>query len=296
MDFWKRISLTAAGFLIAACATPTPVPQGQSAEFSATDTDAVQIMVLGTYHFAGSETDLISVERDSVLTPRRQSELDDIADALMAFDATHVVVERVTEGPGYIDPYYKDFGPQALKKTENERVQLGYRIASRLELETVHGIDEQPSEGEPDYFPFGQLVEHAGKTGQSEELDAIVKGVSEFVESHADVGEDASIAERLLAENVGPLADANPGFYFGLSKFDVAEDQPAAELQAYWYMRNAKIFSKIIDVTAPGDRVIVLYGAGHKYWLETIAEGTPGYTPVDPVPYLRAAAARSGER
>jgi hypothetical protein len=90
-----------------------------------------------------------------------------------------------------------------------------------------------------------------------------------------------------------PLSTLNASFYYNLSKYDVAEDQPGAELQAYWFMRNAKIFSKIVDVTAPGDRVIVIYGAGHKYWLENLVDGTTGYIRVDPAPYLVRADAHS---
>lgn len=63
-----------------------------------------------------------------------------------------------------------------------------------------------------------------------------------------------------------------------------------AELIAYYYMRNAKIFSKLIDVTEPGDRVVVVYGAGHKHWLEHFIRNMPGFELVDPIPYLQRAA------
>ena len=55
-------------------------------------------------------------------------------------------------------------------------------------------------------------------------------------------------------------------------------------------MRNAKIFSKLVQVTKPGDRVVIVYGAGHKFWLDHFAENTPGFTRVDPLPYLEKAA------
>lgn len=287
----KTASLAAAAAFLAASGCTASAP---SASLNSADRpDAVQVMVVGTYHFAGSDSDLISVEAGSVRTPERQAELQHIADALTLFDPTMVVVERVTDGPDYIDPNYEDFSPRAFEETENERVQLGYRLARTAGLETVHGIDEQPSEGEPDYFPFGRLAERAEATGQKEALDQMIADVGAFVEAEASKVADESIAVRLLSENRGPVAEANPGFYFGLAPFDVAEDQPAAELQAYWFMRNAKIFSKIVDVTEPGDRVIVIYGAGHKYWLDTFASETPGFVRIDPVPYLEAAAEAS---
>jgi hypothetical protein len=47
------------------------------------------------------------------------------------------------------------------------------------------------------------------------------------------------------------------------------------------------------QVAKPGDRVLVVYGSGHNYWLRHFAMTAAGYRNVDPTPYLeRAAAAR----
>jgi hypothetical protein len=97
-----------------------------------------------------------------------------------------------------------------------------------------------------------------------------------------------SIPDALLEANNGDFS--SPEFYYRLAEFDLGEEQPAAELQGYWFMRNAKIFSKLHDVTRPGDRIVVIYGAGHKFWLDHLVSMTPGFKLVDPTPYLRAAA------
>ena len=68
------------------------------------------------------------------------------------------------------------------------------------------------------------------------------------------------------------------------------EQQPGAEFNAMWYLRNAKIFAKLMTVAEPGDRILVVYGAGHAYWLRHFASETPGFTNVDPAPYLQIAA------
>ena len=44
-------------------------------------------------------------------------------------------------------------------------------------------------------------------------------------------------------------------------------------------MRNAK----------PGDRILVVYGAGHTPWLRHFATTIEGHRYVDPVPYLELA-------
>lgn len=66
-----------------------------------------------------------------------------------------------------------------------------------------------------------------------------------------------------------------------------AEDQPGAELLGYWYMRNAKIVAKLVDIARPGDRVVVIFGAGRKHWLEQILDHTPGFEVVQIAAYLQ---------
>ena len=44
--------------------------------------------------------------------------------------------------------------------------------------------------------------------------------------------------------------------------------------------------------TKPGDRVLIVFGAGHGYWLRHFASETPGYRNVDVRPYLQKAAPR----
>ena len=248
----------------------------------------VQVMVLGTYHMAGSSSDVINLETDSVLTPERQRELQALTDALAAFKPTVVLTERETLAPDYIDSTFERFSEAMLAEKENERVQVAYRLANYVGISRVYGIDEQPTEGEPDYFPFEEVMAHAEATGQKEKFDGFLSGMRTLVTDFSVDTNNLSIAAKLLEVNTGPLSA--PDFYYALSEFDTGEDQPGAELQAYWFMRNAKIWSKLMDVTNPGDRVVVVYGAGHKYWLEHMADHTDGYVKVDPAPYLEAAA------
>jgi Family of unknown function (DUF5694) len=47
--------------------------------------------------------------------------------------------------------------------------------------------------------------------------------------------------------------------------------QPGADLNAAWYHRNAKIFAKLTQIARPGDRVLVVFGSGHAFWLRHFA-------------------------
>lgn len=281
-----RSCLLPAALALTACASAAP--PGPAPASSDDNPDIVQVMVVGTYHMAGSTSDLINVETDSVLSERRQTELADLAASLAEFRPTVVVTERVTEAPDYVDPKFAAFTEATLLENEDERVQIAYRLARKAGVTRVYGVDEQPSDGEPDYFPFPRLVAHAEATGRKDELDALIAEARAMVEAFTAATADDHIAEKLLKMNTGPMS--SPDFYYALSGFDEGEAQPAAELQAYWFMRNAKIWSKLMDVAKPGDRVVIVYGAGHKFWLEHMASRTPGHARIDPAPYLKRAA------
>ena len=81
-------------------------------------------------------------------------------------------------------------------------------------------------------------------------------------------------------------AHGSLSFYYGLLTFGDGVEQPGANLNAGWYERNARIFVKLMTVARPGDRIVVVFGVGHAYWLRHFVENTPGFELVDPVPYL----------
>ena len=62
---------------------------------------------------------------------------------------------------------YARFDDAMLATKANEIVQIGYRTARLAGVKTVNGIDEQPKDGEPDYFPFDKVQEAATKFGQT---------------------------------------------------------------------------------------------------------------------------------
>ena len=266
--------------LLSLSAHSAEVKDGQSQEVP------IQIMVIGLEHFANPGQDLINNEFESVLTPRKQAELQDIANNLMRFKPTLVAVEEVTKEPEYIAKDYLDFTLSDLLKEPNETVQVGYRLANMANLKNVYGIDEQPVDGEPDYFPMDKFFKHLADTGQQEKFtrnfEQVKQELEQFSESHAD----STLGEYLAALNKKGSPIISIAFYLEMLKYDQGEKQPGAEIFGYYMMRNSKIASKLLDVAKPGDRVVIVYGAGHKTWLEFIFGNMDGVELVDPIPYL----------
>jgi Family of unknown function (DUF5694) len=248
----------------------------------------VEVMVLGAYHFGNPGMDVNNIKVDSVLTPEKQRQLDAVAKALLSFKPTRVMVERESEAPDFAMQAYTEFTPEKLKTAANETDQIGYRVAHLAGLKIVHGIDEQPKYGEPDYFPYGAMQDVAKQRGQTGVIDTANLPVKAFLTKFETEQKFKTVADLLIGVNSDPIY-TNMAIEYSYLKIGGKDDQAGADLNAMWYLRNAKIFGKLMQVAKPGDRVLVVYGAGHNYWLRHFATETPGYKFVDPEPYLKAA-------
>lgn len=270
------------GLMLAAAPPARPVPKPAP----------IEVMVLGAYHFDNPGRDVVNVKADDVTTPRRQRELAAVADAIAAFRPTRVVVERQRPGPSYDVREYAAFTPALLTKDADEIVQLGFRIAARMGLKTVQGIDEQPEGDEPDYFPYDKLQAYAKDKGETARLETVFAPIRAEAKLTEQRMSRESVAALLLAKNDEANPSVGQQVYYDMLAFGDGERQPGADLNAMWYLRNAKIFAKLMNVATPGDRVLVVYGAGHGYWLRHFARTVPGYVSVDVKPYLRRAAGK----
>jgi hypothetical protein len=250
--------------------------------------EPIQVMIVGTFHFDNPGQDINNVAIDPVTTPTKQAELAAVAEGLRRFHPTAVAVERIaTDTSTMLDQRYPAFTPADLLTNADERVQVGYRLANLEGLSRVYAIDEQPGEGEHDYFPFDKVMTWITAHHREADWEALNAPVAAYV---------ADLSARQRTETLGALlADTNRpdhpihgnmDLYYGLLQFGDAVDQPGAELNAGWYERNAKIFAKLMLTAKPGDRIVVVYGAGHAYWLRHFVQNTPGYVLVDSVPYL----------
>ncbi|KWV95253.1 DUF5694 domain-containing protein [Erythrobacter sp. AP23] len=260
------------------------------AESESTEIAPVQVMVLGMYHFANPGRDVANIEVDDVLAPRRQGEIETLVDTLAQWRPTRIAVENMAEAPA-LEMADFDRTEELLKTKRNESIQVGYRLARKLGHEAVYGYDEQPGEGEPDYFPMGRVQAFASEHGGQDLLASLFAEVQAMAAEEQARLPDQTIAESLLTHNDPARVEAkHDRLYYSLLKIGDGDAQPGAELNAYWYMRNAKMFAKIDMIAEPGDRVLVLAGSGHATWLRHFVRRMPGYELVEALPYVERAA------
>lgn len=246
----------------------------------------VQVLVLGTFHLSNPGQDLHNLKVDDVRTPEKQKDLAELADRLAKFKPTKIAVEALSDRPDYGYAKYESYTPEQLTKNADERVQIGFRLAKNLGHQTVYGIDEQSDT--IDYFPFDKVDAYAkahGETATLEKMHASVQAMMQALEA----AQKTTPIHTLLAQTNDPakvLSD-HRDFYYAFLRLGDAKTQPGADLNGGWYLRNAKIFAKLQQVAKPGDRIVVIFGAGHNYWLRHFVRETPGFQLVEPGDFLR---------
>lgn len=267
--------------VLAALALPTAVLAQVPAP------EPVEVMILGTYHMANPGADLHNARIESVTTPEKQAQLEAVAQGLARFRPTAVAVERVAPDQStLLDPRYPAFTPADLLTNANERVQIAYRLAHHQGLTRVYAIDEQDRDGQPSYFPFEDVQTWVEANGASERLAAMHGEIAAMIADLERRQATETIGQLLAGMNTPEQVMADQAFYAGLMTFGAGDDQPGAVLNSRWYARNAQIFARLLQVARPGDRIVVLYGAGHNYWLRQMVETMPGFRPVEPADYL----------
>lgn len=266
---------------LAALALPTAVLAQTPAP------EPVEVMILGTYHFDNPGRDLHNARIDSVLTPDKQAQLEAVAEALIRFRPTAVAVERVAaDHTTMLDHRYPAFTPADLLTNADERVQIGYRLAHRMGLTRVYAIDEQEGDGEPTYFPFEAVHNWAHANGRAEDLAAMHATIAARMTDLEQRQRTQDVGSILAFMNGPESAAEDKAFHYALMQFGAGEAQPGAVLNGRWFTRNAEIFARLMQTAEPGDRIVVVYGAGHASWLRDMVQTTPGFRLVDPDDYL----------
>ncbi len=267
-------SLIVAGAAFAADATGKPAAE------------PVRVLLLGAYHMANPGLDANNVKIDSVLTPQRQRELADVAQRLARFKPNKIAVEMQGDLPGLALSSYQRYTPEVLLKEPNEIDQIGFRLAHQLGHLAVYGIDEQSKT--IDYFPYDQVQAYVQAHQQSDKLAGGL-ALGQRLARQMEQGQKTKTVRQMLLMVNTPGYDVAEmaGYYYPLLAVGDAKEQPGAELNAAWYLRNVKIFTKLQTVAQPGDRILVLYGAGHNFWLRHLLRHTPGFVYVDPATVLK---------
>lgn len=256
------------------------VPETPPAECQSSDA-RIAVLLVGSYHMANPGADRFNLEADDVLSPRRQEEIRVVVERLAAFAPNRVAIESPW-GDTIATSRYRGYlaGENDLSRGEEE--QVGFRLAAAMELQTVYPIDVRM--GLP-----GDRLESV--LAAKPELGRYMAGLQaygeEAMETLATWLSESSIGEMLYRMNTpDAIAWADRGYFEFFVPLVADDDYAGAEFVATWYERNLKIFSNLNRISEPGDRVFVMFGAGHIPHLRRFVIASPYFCLEDPLPYL----------
>jgi hypothetical protein len=140
---------------------------------------------------------------------------------------------------------------------------MGFRLAKELGHQRVYGIDVQGD------FPFDPIMEFAKKNGKEELLNGMISQVPKEIGAMSSILSKGTITDLLRYLNQDEHVRRDHEFYMSLAQFAGSGEYPGPDLLAAWYQRNIRIYSNLhAIIDSPDDRVLVLYGSGHLFWLQ----------------------------
>ncbi|MFB6072790.1 MAG: DUF5694 domain-containing protein [Halobacterium sp.] len=259
--------------------------------------EQTKVMLLGTNH-------LDSPRIEDVLSADRQREFDALTDRLAEWRPDAVAVERSHRHQDYVDDLYEDYrsGERAYDRqytTESPRmtyddpdatchsevVQVGFRLADRLDHDRVHAVDYMMDMA-------AHLDEDVDDDWFRDQLDAAFEDLpDELTPARADRVD--RWRERTVTDFLAWLNRPERVRYGDRAQFAAAFGGPAdryvgARLLTGWYERNLRTAENLhrLATDTDADRVLLVVGLNHVHVLRHLLDDDPLLCPVSALPVL----------
>lgn len=241
------------------------------------------VAILGTYHFHNPKLDYAKFEVADVMTASKQKEIESVVAKLAKFRPNKVVVEWLPSETEKTNSDFRDYLDGKFELTRNEVHQIGFRLAKVAGLKRLYLIDHRGSPGDRN---IGEALSYAQQNAPKyfDQFNAEIKNFTTLFER---MQTEKSIPEILRFMNSVEALHSNHKLYIQLSEIGAGDNFIGAEAATAWYRRNLKIYANLAAIADSGDRILVLYGQGHKPILEQIAADSEKIKVVDVLKYLK---------
>lgn len=239
----------------------------------------IEALVLGTYHMANPKADLVKTEIRPTLSPDRQKEIAEVVERLIDYSPSKIMVEAVPPAET-LSAKYQAYLNGNHELGRDEREQIGFRVGKELRITELIPVDEP---GNMDFDGVFAFAEQNGNAAFLKWAEDAQKAVGKIL---SDLDRDCSVKEILRYMNSPEGLWESHSFYMRFLDADQNGMFPGADLVAGWYQRNLRIFSNIRKEAEDGDRILILYGAGHAKLLSDFICDSDGWDLADPISIL----------
>ena len=248
--------------------------------------EQVDVTILGVHHFHNPGADMFNINQDNIKSPHRQNEVLELVEKLMKFNPSKVVIEKVY-GDTVQQELYEEFLTlrDESKLSENEKEQVGFRIAARQGHSNIYPFD----------FRQGMNLEELEKLAQKDpevgaKFGGMMQEIGSFIQGINDTLQQSTILEFLTYMNEQASVDMNHQIYLRMLQMTGEDTYGASEAVTQWYGRNIRMFynlNRIADFDNENERILIIVGQGHKAILQDLIEDAPYYEYVDVQEYLK---------
>ena len=250
-----------------------------------------QVLTLGVFHFNFPNLDFEqTAEEDQidVLLPEYQKEIEFIAEKLLVFQPTVVVVEVDPDDQDIIDSLYNQYLLGKYSLGRNEVMQIGFRTAKAMGLQKLYCVN--------DWGSFTENINNLVKNEESEEFLALAQSIENNVDSSKVFRKEPLFkTEGILAELIQSNDEENikkrlGNYLIGDFKHEYTPyDFTGVDFETgRWFNRNLRIFRNIQRIeTKPSDRILVIFGSDHLNILNWLFDCSPEYNLVKTNDFLK---------
>ncbi|MEM6769162.1 MAG: DUF5694 domain-containing protein, partial [Bacteroidota bacterium] len=214
------------------------------------------------------------VDMGNIMSPERQTQLAAAVHQISQFRPTKIAFEWVTGDTLWSKHYYQAWRNGRLEDViaEDDRfyltseiVQLAYPLAKAAGLDELHPIDHHGS------FPLDSAMNYAATNGQEQDLHALQQGFGDAQQLMDSIAQ-LPITDILRTANSRFFCQQLSQMLYlkNIVALGKGDDYPGSYVVEQWYARNIRIFTNLHRMVENGDRVLVIFGAGHKEILDDL--------------------------
>lgn len=236
-----------------------------------------QVLVVGTFHFnyPGLDEHKTSDEdKIDVLKEPKKSEVTELVNYIKQFNPNKIAIEARSSWQA--GKKYREYKSGLHQDKRDERYQLGMRLARVVKLDTLYSVDAsslQRDLAKKDSVLLDSLIEDIVWDAPDPYWDMAEK----WFAYDDKLVKEISLLDYFKYMNSKEHHQYGYGLYLS-GAFATGNGQGADRLSIWWYNRNLRIFSNIINITEkPDDRILVIMGNGHAAVLRQLFEASPQY-------------------
>lgn len=239
-----------------------------------------RVLIVGTYHMANNNRDMVKTSWDSPFSSKRQAEIREVVERLQKFAPTKIAVEAPW-GNVKINERYARYLTGGDTLSANELDQIGFRLARELGHKHVYPIDYKKD------MDFDHIIQFAMANGQQRYMERLQQ-IMGFIGALDEKRKTLTVREHLSEINDAEALAMGNRPYLLLAEVGKDSSYIGAEVIAGWYERNLKIAVNLVRLAESStDRILVLIGAGHVTLLQQFLRESPSVEVVTANEYLK---------